>query len=419
LRYAAAALVLAFALAVVALHGHERRRGGLSLSRQARAQPHLRRALHPVRERAAADWPTYGFDDARRHAAPFALRPPFRVLWKQGGDWSFYEFPPIVVGGRLYVAMNQGLVMALDAASGRVIWRHPLGRCTASSPAVAEGVLVIGALGPSRNCHANVPSYVVGLDARDGRTLWRHRTGLVESSPLAVGRTVIYGSSDGRVDALAVTDGRIHWSVRTNGPVKAGAARSGPTVYIGSYDGSLYAIDAGTGAVRWREPAGAPFYATPAVASGRVVAATTDGVVHAFAAGSGSPLWSTRIGRFAYSAAAIAQGRVYVGSYDHRLYALDLATGRVLWTHTSPGPVSGAPTVLGGLVYFSSCGSCSDYESNPDARRTFAIDARTGRLVWKFPDGEYSPIVTDGIRVYLTGFTVLYGLAPVFKSKKG
>jgi hypothetical protein len=68
--------------------------------------------------------------------------------------------------------------------------------------------------------------------------------------------------------------------------------------------------------------------------------------------------------------------------------------------------------VLGRLVYFSSCGSCSSYESNPDARRTFAVDAVSGALEWSFPDGEYSPVVSDGVRVYLTGYTALYGLVP-------
>ena len=45
-------------------------------------------------------------------------------------------------------------------------------------------------------------------------------------------------------------------------------------------------------------------------------------------------------------------------------------------------------------------------------RRTFALDAATGRLVWRFPDGEYSPVIADRERLYLTGFTSLYGLSP-------
>ena len=100
-----------------------------------------------------------------------------------------------------------------------------------------------------------------------------------------------------------------------------------------------------------------------------------------------------------------------MGSYDHRFYALFQSTGRIRWTFDAGAPISGAPTVLGGLVYFSTCGSCSTYEQNPRARRTFALDTRTGRVVWRFADGEYSPVIADRERVYLTGYTTLYGLA--------
>jgi outer membrane protein assembly factor BamB len=113
-----------------------------------------------------------------------------------------------------------------------------------------------------------------------------------------------------------------------------------------------------------------------------------------------------------YSPVALSGGSAYVGSYDHRFYALSQATGRIRWTFAAGAPISGAPTVLDGLVYFSTCGSCSSYESNAHDRRTFALDARTGRLVWRFPDGEYSPVIADRERVYLTGYTHLYGLVP-------
>jgi outer membrane protein assembly factor BamB len=362
--------------------------------------------------REAFDWTTYGFDSARTHEAPFGPAPPFRVHWKQVGDWSMIEFPPIVVGGRLYISTNRGSVFALDTATGSVVWRRSLGRCTAASPAVAGDLLVIGVMGPRHHCDDDGPAYLAALDLRDGHTRWKYGTRNVETSPLVVGSLVVFGSWDGRVDAVD-TKGRLRWSFRTNAAVKAGAALWRSTVYVGSYDGFLYALDAQTGRRRWQATAGGRFYATPSVAEGRVIAATTDGVVHAFAAGSGAPLWSRRIGPFAYSAAALAFGRAYVGSYDHRLYALDARTGRILWTAAGPGPVSGAPTVLGGLVYFSTCGSCSSYESNARARRTFAVDAATGTLKWQFPDGEYSPVVTDGIRLYLAGYTALYALERV------
>jgi len=374
-----------------------------------RGSRHLR-TLRP--QTSPVDWPTYGFDAARSHAAPYDLAPPFRVIWKEVGDWSLIEFPPVVADGLLYVGTNHGLLLALNAATGHVVWRRELGRCIASSPAVAGRSIVVGVMAPPPQCDRDVPSYVAAFDLRTGRTRWRHRSGPVETSPLVVGGAVITGSWDGRLVALDVASGAVQWSFRAGAPIKGGAALAGGTAIVGSYDGSLYALDARTGVLEWSTAVGAPFYATPTVAGDRVVDATTDGVVHAFNTASGAPLWSRRIGRFAYSAAAVAGDRAYIGSYDHRLYALDVRTGKVLWTHRAPGPISGAPTVLGRLVYFSSCGSCSSYESNAGARQTFAVDALTGRLEWTFPDGEYSPVVSDGVRVYLTGYTAVYGMAP-------
>jgi outer membrane protein assembly factor BamB len=43
---------------------------------------------------------------------------------------------------------------------------------------------------------------------------------------------------------------------------------------------------------------------------------------------------------------------------------------------------------------------------------TVALDARTGTLVWRFRDGRYSPIVSDGKRVYMTTTGRIFGLEP-------
>jgi outer membrane protein assembly factor BamB len=45
------------------------------------------------------------------------------------------------------------------------------------------------------------------------------------------------------------------------------------------------------------------------------------------------------------------------------------------------------------------------------SRRTYALDAKTGSLVWTFPDGKYSPVVADGKHVYLIGYAKIYALA--------
>jgi outer membrane protein assembly factor BamB len=44
--------------------------------------------------------------------------------------------------------------------------------------------------------------------------------------------------------------------------------------------------------------------------------------------------------------------------------------------------------------------------------RTFGLDARTGRKRWSFAAGQYTPLVADDERAYLTGYSRLYALEP-------
>jgi outer membrane protein assembly factor BamB len=406
----AAALALGGAAAAFVLS-----RGGGQGSAPSTTTTVTRRPAKPRPKPPRFSWPLYGYDLARTHAAPsgLRLRPPFRKLWTVRGDWSLMEFPPVLEHGRLFLGTNHGLVLAVQAATGRVLWHRQFAGCVAASPAVGDGVVYLGFMNPPP-CTGTAPSFVAALDARSGRRRWRFRAGVVETPPLLAGGRVYFGSWDHRIYAVDARSGRLAWSFATGDRVKGGVALAGGTIFAGSYDGRVYALDARSGRLRWSAGDGGlgGLYSTPSVANGRVFVGSTDGRVYAFSARSGEPLWSARTGSFVYSPAALWDGTAYVGSYDHRLYALSQATGAVRWTFDAHAPISGAPTVLDGLVYFSTCGSCSSYESNPRARRTFAVDARTGRLVWRFPDGEYSPVIADRERVYLTGYTSLYGLAP-------
>ena len=91
--------------------------------------------------------------------------------------------------------------------------------------------------------------------------------------------------------------------------------------------------------------------------------------------------------------------RVFAGSYSGRFYAFDAATGNILWQFKANGPISGSPTVMAGRVYFATLKGT-----------TYALDATTGSLDWTFRDGKYSPVVADKNRVYLVGYTRIYGL---------
>jgi len=264
-----------------------------------------------------------------------------------------------------------------------------------------------------------VPGLVIAMRQSDGRTLWKVPIPS-ESSPLVVGGLVYVGSWDHRIYALGLGTGKTVWSTLLDGEPQSSAAYADGTVFIGDNSGTVTALDARSGAIRWKARSFSHFrtgreyfYATPTVAYGRVFASNTDGTVYAFGAATGNLLWASHVGTYVYTAPAVWNRKVYVGTYDGKFYALDAATGETRWVREMPSAVHGAPTVMAGLVYLSTCSFCgqrgSRYAKNgPNA--TYALDARTGKLAWYFPDGQYSPLVADRERIYVTGKTRLYGL---------
>jgi hypothetical protein len=44
-------------------------------------------------------------------------------------------------------------------------------------------------------------------------------------------------------------------------------------------------------------------------------------------------------------------------------------------------------------------------------RRTYALHARTGRVVWSLGRGAFNPAISDGTRLYITGYSSVYSFA--------
>jgi outer membrane protein assembly factor BamB len=364
-------------------------------------------------------WPTFGYDNQRTHLSPFAHTPPYRTLWHLRARW-FVEFPPVVGYGKVFVSQLKGVLYAVDSKTGAKRWTRTFPLCSASSPALARGLVIVTYIPrPCSRGPRGVPGLVIAMRQSDGRTVWKQPIPS-ESSPLVSGGLVYVGSWDHHIYALGLGTGRIVWSTLLDGEPQSSVAYADGTVYIGDNSGTVTALKARTGAIVWKARSFSHFrtgreyfYATPTVAYGRVFASNTDGTVYAFGAATGNLLWASHIGTYVYTAPAVWARKIYVGTYDGKFTALDAATGKTVWVREMPSAVHGAPTVMSGLVYLATCSFCghngSRYaKSGPN--KTFALDARTGKLVWQFPDGQYSPVVADGERVYVTGKAGVYGM---------
>jgi len=370
----------------------------------------------PPEDAGTGSWPEFGFDASRSRANPdLALRPPYRRAWRVDGG-SLLEFPPVIGDGRVIVGTNRGLAMAVDLVTGRVLWRTRLGGTVASSPALTG--IRPGASGPATTpalaLLTTTRGDLLALDPATGAIRWRKRFGsAIESSPLVIGDGVYIGTLDGRVMRFSLRSRRIVWTARAKGDVKSSVAETGDAVVVGDYGGTVAAYAKRDGREVWRTTSPGPrfrdagrFYAGPAVAYGRVYVGNVNGRMLALSARDGRVAWVRVVGDFIYSSAAVSRRTVFVGSYDRRLYALDAVTGRVRWAHDAGERISGAPSVIGDVVWYSTLARV------PARGRTVGLDVTTGEVVFTHPEGRYSPAVGAEGTLVLTGVRSLTAFTP-------
>jgi outer membrane protein assembly factor BamB len=358
--------------------------------------------------------PMFGGEAQHLHVGIGNVRPPFHLDWIAGGT-SLVEFPPAVAFHYLYYAALNGNLIAVSTRTGRRMWTVHVGRCEAASPAVnrlGRGSVFETFLNKEpcgRGSAQKGDGELVAVAAgRAPIARWTKHLGPTETSPLIVGNQIYVGDYHGTVYSVRSVDGATTWTFQAGGAVKGAIAYDRGSIFFGDYDGRLYALRASDGKLVWRSESNrdwfgghGTFYSTPSVAYSRVYLGSTDGHVYSFGERSGKLRWSYKTGGFVYGSPAVWHGRIFVGSYDHTFYALDAATGAVLWEFHANGPISGSATVVDGIVYFATL-----------KRRTYGLDALTGKQLWTYPDGAFTPVVTDGKRLYVVGWAKVYAFSP-------
>jgi outer membrane protein assembly factor BamB len=372
--------------------------------------PRARATGHPADD--GFKWPMYGFTKARTHFLPLAHtpRPPYRQAWALRGN-VLLEFSPVLCGRRLYLLKNNGALYAISRTTGRVSWKRKLGALAAASPACNRGTVYAVLL---KRFNDSKGGRVVAVSARSGRTRWsRKLPSRAESSPLLDRNRLFIGTEDGTIFALRASDGDVRWTSKASGAVKGALALDAGKLYYGDYGGKVHAIRRTNGTRVWTvSPSSGPlglgdgnFYSSAAVAYGRVYIGSTNGDVYSFATADGTLAWRHSTGGYVYASPAVGRARggrptVYIGSYDGRFYALDARNGRPRWVRSLGKKISGAATIIGDLVFVSDL----------DKRTTWALGARTGKTVWKTHRGGFHPAISDGRRVYFTGYSSLFAL---------
>jgi outer membrane protein assembly factor BamB len=360
------------------------------------------------------DWPLFGRVPERTHYLPSrsrSLDPPLGKTWSISTH-ALIEFPPAVANGVAYVVNKFGNAKAVRLRDRKVLWERIADPRNAGKPTdVTAPVYHRGKV-----FFAFVDGRVLALDARTGMPAWKRTLpGHLESSPLAVGGVLYLGTDTTNVVAMRASDGRVLWQFNSPGAIKASPSYHRGRIFIADYESGVFCLDARSGKPIWRTdtskvpPFGkGGFYSSPAVAFGHVYAGRDDGTVFAFDERSGKVAWSFPTHDFVYGSPAVARvpgtpPSVYIGSYDEHLYALDALTGKREWRYDVGGPVPGTATVIGHTVYTSSF----------KTRESVGIDVLTHRRTFHMRQAGYTPMVSDGRRLYLISYYSLIGLKPV------
>jgi outer membrane protein assembly factor BamB len=201
-----------------------------------------------------------------------------RLRWSFPGN--FRGEGPTVIDGRVIAGTYDGNVYAMDAHTGKVVWKKALGNAITTFVAAHDSDLYVGTLtGWIYRLRAedgtvvsslrldSVPS---GMPLQIGKSLlvfladkdgtyhslvcldlslklerWRQKTTRprhwAASRLLVWGDCVVAGTSTGEVIALTLRDGSENWRQTVKGSMRS-LGDSGDTIYIGTTEGSIYAF---------------------------------------------------------------------------------------------------------------------------------------------------------------------------------
>jgi outer membrane protein assembly factor BamB len=322
--------------------------------------------------------------------------------WKLNGENFLWRVPyggrstPVVMGDRVYVQNPVGRgpalqerVMALDAATGKVIWEYkvniyqsdvPAHRIAWASPAVDPET-------------GNIYILTGGAEAialsRDGKRLWSRSFGEEYAAFTTHGGRTMSPVVDG--DLVIVSAAVSNW-----GSAAARAHR-------------LIGLDKRTGDVRYvSNPGGRPYdtaYAPPTIANINglrlLIAPLGDGGVHAIKAQTGEKVWSyIATKRAINTGVAVSGSTVFLSHGDENTEGVELGlvaaldgsqTGEIKttkWADRGTEFGYSSPIVDGKRLYQIDNGSM-----------LIAYDTETGKSLWTLPLGsaqKASPVLADG-----------------------
>ncbi|WP_051202150.1 outer membrane protein assembly factor BamB [Ferrimonas senticii] len=338
------------------------------------------------------------------------------IQWRDSvGDGVAHYFSslsPAVRYDKLFVAERYGLVKAFDQKNGDEIWESDLRRVFAEGPLKKnDGARLSGGIevGFDKVFVGSENGVLFALSADNGELLWQADTkGELLSDPAIVGAQILVNTGSGKVQAFDVDNGEFKWQMDMTMPSlvlrgTSGIAQSQGAAFVGTPDGKVSAMFGESGAPIWEariaEATGSnelervvDVDTKPEIVGSTLYAVAYNGALAAVDLRSGRVNWSRKYS--SYSPFVIQGFNLYLSDSDGTVYAIDRRNGLEKWANSDlQGRQLTAPQIVG------------DYLVAGDFEGYLHIFSRNdGKLVGRSQidsSGLYVQPLLDGETLYL------------------
>jgi len=331
---------------------------------------------------AAQDWPQWR--GTNRDGAIASFREPsawpqaLKQVWKIEVGTGYAS--PLLVGDRLYLFSRIGddeVMSALEAASGKVIWRtaYPA-PFTVMSAAVKHGPgpKSTPAFANGRLFSLGMTNIVTAFDAATGKQLWQKPATKAQPlyhtamSPVVEGNTVIVhtgGQGDTTMAALDVATGNPRWTWSGDSPAYGSPIvvdLGGTRQLVTFTHRNMVGISVADGQLLWQRPfvtgsdttSQTPIlYRDTIIQAGRGNGITAFRIARAEGKWTTENIWQTPDVSLHMTNGVVVDGVLYGLSHlnSGQYFALDLSNGTVLWK-SEPRQAENAAILKGGNTVF-------------------------------------------------------------------
>ena len=234
--------------------------------------------------------------------------------------------------------------------------------------------------------------------------------------PVIMDNTIYFGSNDGNFYALDIESGYMRWVFRTDGPINSVPAADENYVYFGSNDGNFYCVDRRDGKQIWSFYTGNLVQSSTALYKDDVIFTSDVGATFIFSKHGVEKyripnlVWSYHTFQMfediMYFAPGPEQNPYSLGAYDtvnrSYLWLLNTRDDNATWYSFA--------ALKGKYLFYST----EAYPTYPEDLAYFALDRRTGLILWEYATTTDLGVRTtvDPARFFRRNLELLDHLAP-------